>query len=118
LSNELELVFRPENFPSITGNRELLEQLAVEILRITESGQSDLPVTVTAHDAGEYWQFTVSTAGANSLPADAFRVVDDANFLALSLCKRIVELHGGLLLTGSSADGAPAVRFSVPLDSP
>lgn len=123
-ADELQLVFRPERFPSITGNRELLAQLAVEILRITERGRGDLPLTVTAHEAGDYWQFTVSTAGANTLPADAFRVVDDAqravgagaNVLAISLCKRIVELHGGLLLTGSGSDGAPAIRFSVPLD--
>jgi len=117
LSPELELIFRPENFPSITGNRELLAQLAVEILRIAEKGRGDLPVTISAHQAGDYWQFTVSTAGANLLPPDAFRVVDDASVLALSLCKRIVELHGGLLFTGSASDGAAAVRFSVPLDS-
>ena len=114
----IPLEFRPANFPTLVGNAELLEQLAIELLRaITEAATPDA-IVLTAHETKQHWEITIAgprTADAEPL---AFAAVNSArefpaNILALSLCQRIAEGHDGKLMIGLDPAGVPAFRLTL-----
>lgn len=113
------LVYRPENFPKIIGNAELLGQLAIELVRsICETGNAK-SITLTANELNGHWEFTICSSAEPDSQGLAFKPIGNdrsfpANFLALSLCRRIAESHDGSLLIGLDAAGGPAFRLSVP----
>jgi len=114
-----ELTFRPENFPRVIGNAELLGQLAVELLRAIFEAGEDRAVTLTANELKNRWEFTVARSESGPPAELAFQTIGNdrsfpANFLALSLCRRIAEAHDGTLLVAIDAGGGPAFRLVLP----
>jgi PAS domain S-box-containing protein len=118
----LPLVFRPENFPTVLGNAELFGQLVIELLRAVSEPQAPKSAIISANEDRSHWEFTIGGSDHGDLGATEFVPITASrppgsmpvNILALSLCRRIIELHGGNLMIGEGIGGAPAFRLTVP----
>lgn len=127
LAIRLEL---PPSLPSIQGDRDYLYRVILNLLdnalKFTPGGGQ---VTVKANIAGEAVEVEVKDTGVgipqekqDRLFVPYSRVAsDDAEFaglgLGLSLCKNIIELHGGSIWIESQKDQGTTVRFTLPAGS-
>ncbi len=80
-------------------------------------------VHVSAEDAGGYWQFRVQDDGAGIAPEDQVRIfqpfkrlnlTEEGAGLGLSICTKIVELHGGRIWCESTPGAGAAFLFTLP----
>jgi hypothetical protein len=110
----VELVFKPENFPTALGSSELLTQLAVEILRAGRERSDAEQFEIRANESDHFLETTVGPVGKIQGVARFTSATPDSpgvgGELAYTLCRDILSLHGGDLLTGP--DGI--VRFTLP----
>lgn len=108
-----------------------LEQALVNLVRnaidsIVASGARERRVEVRVELAAEHAAFTVRDTGGGIAEADADRLFEafystkpDGLGLGLSLCRSIVESHGGGIRIAPAEPGPGAVvRFEIPLAAP
>ncbi|MBL6765879.1 MAG: response regulator [Verrucomicrobiae bacterium] len=112
--NQIELVFKPENFPTAIGNEELLVQLALEILRSGSQQTNSDRFEIRANESDHFLETTVGPAGSLSSGLEFSPATVGASGLtgelAFTLCSEILGLHGGELLAGPKG----IVRFTLP----
>lgn len=117
---EMQFQFRPESFPGLVGNRELLSHLVVEIVRHFKPGDECI---ITANELPDTWEITVAGRGAvtsdtafvreGELDTETGSDSPDANVLSLALCRKIAELHGGSLAVAVTTGTGVAFRFTL-----
>ena len=86
-------------------------------------GSDQEPVTVSARRVGDGVEVIVSDHGpgfSGEALANVFqplrRTTGRSTGLGLTVCKAIVEAHGGTISVGDSPDGGARVRFTLPVD--
>lgn len=105
---------------------QVLINLVNNALKFTQHGG----VTVGVVQKGEVAEFFVSDTGEGIFPAEQekifeefYRVLDSVpnrppgSGLGLSICKKIVEFHGGAISVESSIGSGSTFRFTIPLFS-
>jgi two-component system sensor histidine kinase DctS len=83
-----------------------------------------LRVRHTVHDMGDWLEFSVSDRGhgiteevARQLFTPFFTTKEEGMGLGLSLCRTVVEQHGGTLRFGPNLPQGTTFRFTLPADS-
>lgn len=121
----LELEVRGPLQP-VWGDRVQLQQVVINLIRnsvdsIAEAGRSDGAIAVGAVAVGDDAEVFVRDNGAGIEPArieDLFAPLSTTRSegigLGLSICKSIVEAHGGKIWLAASAAGRTEFRFSLP----
>ncbi|PVV82631.1 PAS domain S-box protein [Dehalogenimonas alkenigignens] len=128
LAIRLEL---PPSLPPIEGDRDYLYRVILNLLdnalKFTSSGGQ---VTIKAFVSGDAIEVWVSDTGIGIPKEKQERLFvpysrvasDDTEFaglgLGLSLCKNIIELHGGRIWIESQKDKGTTVRFTLPVIHP
>ena len=79
-------------------------------LRIACVGEADGAVKISVSDQGE----GISPAVAERLYSPFFTTRPNGFGLGLSICRSIVEMHGGRIWHGANADGGAAFHFVLP----
>jgi signal transduction histidine kinase len=88
-------------------------------------GSEKPAIRVAAESQGEYWMFTVADSGIGMAPeniADIFvifkrlhtRTEYSGNGIGLSICKKIVERHGGRIWVESTPGKGSEFKFTLP----
>jgi light-regulated signal transduction histidine kinase (bacteriophytochrome) len=120
---------RVSELPVVRGDSVLLGQvfqnLISNALKFTDGARP--VVEISAEWGRGEWIFSVADNGAGVDPRDASRIFEmfqrahgrdtPGIGIGLSMCKRIVEKHGGRIWAESRAAGGTVIRFSVP-DTP
>ena len=109
-----------ESLPCVEGDGNQLRQVFQNILSnaIEYAGDDPPRIDVSAHRAGSRWVISVSDEGIGIDPDDVDRIFGlfnrlhaasehDGSGIGLTLCKRIIERHGGRIWVDSEpGDGA------------
>jgi two-component system sensor histidine kinase DctS len=126
---ELELPRPPERMPRVVGDRTMLEQVLLNLARNgiqameTETPASERRLVLAARAAADgRVVFEVRDAGPGIAPEVASRLFTpffttraEGMGLGLSLCRTVVEQHGGTLDFGPGPGGRGTVfRFTLP----
>jgi len=123
LAHELQdaaVEVRAGSLPVVRADRELVARLLVHLLRVAlaagarnvevEGAADDGAVSVEARDVG--------TPAAGDAVAPFARARGRGPLVGagvgLTVCRRLVELHGGTIALGLEADGATLVTFTLP----
>jgi two-component system sensor histidine kinase DctS len=116
-----------EALPSVGCDRTLLEQVLLNLVRNAMQAMAQLPVTerqlnVEIERAGEAVLFSVSDCGVGITPDVAqqlfqpfFTTKLEGMGLGLSLCRTVVEQHGGILEFEKRLPQGTIFRFSLPM---
>ncbi|GGF89564.1 hypothetical protein GCM10010912_38370 [Paenibacillus albidus] len=120
----------PEVFPAVVADEKRLVQILFNLvhnaIKYTEAGV----VSITAESRGEFAFIHVSDTGAGMDSETGARIMrryeQGANGLSdgggiglgLSICKELVELHGGELTVQSSPGAGSTFTFTLPLYDP
>jgi signal transduction histidine kinase len=99
----------------------LLEN-GIEAMRDAAGGTRELRVTTALHDA-RLVRISVSDRGCG-IPADLiedlfrpfFTTKQEGMGLGLSVCRSIVEFHGGMLWATANPDSGSAFHFTLPTE--
>ncbi|WP_082708619.1 sensor histidine kinase [Thiobacillus denitrificans] len=108
-----------------------VEQVLLNLLKNAADAMQDLPpaeraIDVTLEQAGHHYRIAIRDQGVGLAPASTqhlfepfFTTKPDGMGLGLSICKTIVEAHGGRLWAEAHAD-APGMTFifTLPADDP
>jgi signal transduction histidine kinase len=116
------LVLRiPDGLPLLTGNRDMLKQVVNNLIfnagKHTRGGE----ITVSLEQDGDSLVAAVADTGEGIDPDILPRIFergvsgDGATGYGLSICKTIVEMHGGEIHIESDPGKGTTVRFSLPL---
>ncbi|OLE37536.1 MAG: hypothetical protein AUG48_04185 [Actinobacteria bacterium 13_1_20CM_3_68_9] len=113
--------------PTITADPDQLERLFENLLSnaIKFSGPEPPLVRVFAERDGPDWRFSVVDNGIGVEPRHAERIFSvfqrlqapgehGGTGIGLSICKRIVERHGGRIWVDQAEGGGSAFRFTIP----
>jgi signal transduction histidine kinase len=103
--------------------RQLLQNLLSNSLKF--AGEEPLRVHVGTRRNGDLWEFSVSDNGIGIDPSQAKRVFElfrrlhpsdvySGTGMGLSICKRIVERHGGRIWVESAEGNGSVFRFTIP----
>ncbi len=116
-----------DDLPTVMGNHTFLQQLFQNLIgnAIKFRGEQAPVITVSAHRVGAKWTVTVKDNGIG-IPDDAlesvfgiFQRVDsgsqvEGTGIGLALCKKIVELHDGVIWVESTLNEGTAFHFTLP----
>ncbi|KQZ78891.1 trifunctional serine/threonine-protein kinase/ATP-binding protein/sensor histidine kinase [Pseudomonas sp. Root562] len=117
-----------DGLPLVEGDRVELQQVllnlimnALEAMRSTKEGERQLQISVVPGDAG-YLRVSVSDSGPG-FPVDNTDQVFTSFYttkptglgLGLSICRSIIEAHGGRLWAGANQPGGATVQFTLPV---
>jgi PAS domain S-box-containing protein len=120
-------VVTSDEMPTIEAHpaafRQLLQNLLSNALKFADS--SPLRVHVGATRDGKVWEFSVADNGIGIEPENAKRVFElfrrlhpsdvySGTGMGLSICKRIVERHGGRIWVESTQGEGSVFRFTIP----
>jgi len=110
------------------GDRVQLQQVVMNLLAnaaeaTSERGDSSRHISLRASAAGDRVVFEVRDTGCGVAPSDAARIFEpffstkaDGMGIGLSICKTIVERHGGDLSVRANEDGdGSTFWFTVPV---
>ena len=124
---EKSAVVTSDQMPTIEAHpaefRQLLQNLLSNALKFADD--SPLRIHVGAARNGTRWQFSVSDNGIGIEPEHAKRVFElfrrvhpgdvySGTGMGLSICKRIVERHGGRIWVESAKGQGSVFRFTIP----
>ncbi len=124
LKNELGRIFV---LSELTSVEQILENL---LTNADKYGSPSDAIEVSVQGSGEFAEVAVRDYGATLSPIRLeelfipfFRSpLTTAGVpgigLGLTVCKRLVELHGGLITAGAAPGGGCVFRFTLPLDAP
>jgi len=117
-----------DGLPLVEGDRVELQQVllnlimnALEAMSSTKEGERQLQISVVPGDAG-YLRVSVSDSGPG-FPVDNTDQVFTSFYttkptglgLGLSICRSIIEAHGGRLWAGANQPGGATVQFTLPV---
>ena len=113
---------RAESLPVVRADRELVARLLVHLLRVALSAGARNVEVEAAGDDGVV-RVEVRDDGTPAT-GDAFAPFARARGrgplvgagVGLTVCRRLVELHGGTIAIGPNADGATVVTFTLPAE--
>jgi two-component system sensor kinase FixL len=120
---ELEL---QEPLPRVWADRVQIQQVVINLISnsieaIAETGRADGAVLVSAARTGNDVELTVRDNGGGVAPEQAQVLFDplsttrpDGIGLGLSICKTIVENHGGRIWLAASGPAGTELRFTLP----
>jgi signal transduction histidine kinase len=113
--------------PTVTADPDQLERLFVNLIAnaIKFRGREPPRVRVFAERDGPGWRFSVIDNGIGIEPRHAERIFSvfqrlhapgdySGTGIGLSICKRIVERHGGQIWVEDADGGGSAFRFTIP----
>lgn len=117
------------DLPAVSGDHIQLQQVlinllvnAVQAMAAADGGPRELHVVVSGGEAG-WVQVAVADTGPGLSPESAARLFDpfystkaDGMGMGLSICRSIVEAHGGRIAAANRPDGPGAeFRFTLPI---
>lgn len=117
----------PNELPHVNVDRVQIQQVIVNLLRnaadAMEGGsKKDLTISARAQDA-EFACIAVSDTGPGIAPEVVERLFsafvttkDEGMGVGLSICKTIVENHGGRIWFEANASGGTTFQFTLPID--
>jgi signal transduction histidine kinase len=124
-------VVTAEPLPVVHGERRLLVQLLQNLIGNAVKFRGDQPpqVRVDAREVDGCWEFAVADNGIGIEPQYAERIFVifqrlhpkaeyDGTGIGLSLCKRIVEHHGGSIWLDTSVTHGTTFRWRMPVEAP
>ncbi len=125
LIDESEASIRSDNLPAVRGDLSQLVQLWRNLISnaIKFRGEESPIIEISAEETDDHWVFTVADNGIGidqreleSIFVIFRRLHPDlpGTGIGLSICKRIVERHGGRLWAESVPDEGSRFRFSMP----
>ncbi|RKD98350.1 ATP-binding protein [Halopiger aswanensis] len=116
-----------EDLPRVDGDASQLRQVFQNLLTnaIQYSGDDPPRVRVSAERAGDRWEVSVRDEGVGIDPDDQDRIFEvfqrlhsredhPGTGIGLSLCRRIVERHGGEIRVDSEPDEGTTFSFTLP----
>ena len=128
--DETDAEVNAEHLPDVRGDGSQLNQVFQNLLSnaIEYSGDSPPVVHVSAEPTGDEWTISISDEGIGIAPDDQDRIFDvfqrlhtqdehNGTGIGLSLCRRIVERHGGEIWVESEPGEGTTFLFSLPRDS-
>lgn len=112
------------HLPDVRADAVQIDQVLSNLLdNALTHGSDQEPVTVSARRVGDGVEVIVSDHGpgfSGEALANVFqplrRTTGRSTGLGLTVCKAIVEAHGGTISVGDSPDGGARVRFTLPVD--
>ncbi|WP_049924091.1 PAS domain S-box protein [Halopiger djelfimassiliensis] len=121
-----------ESLPRVRGDGNQLRQVFQNLVAnaLEYSGDESPRVTVSAERDGTEWVISVSDEGIGIDPADADRIFEifqrlhsreehDGTGLGLTLCRRIIERHGGRIWVESEPGEGTTFSMTLPaIDGP
>jgi signal transduction histidine kinase len=120
-----------ECLPMITGNRAQLRQVFQNLIgnAVKFHGSQPPVVEISAQQEGEHWLFSLSDNGIGIAPehVDSIFVVFQrlhtrneyqGNGIGLSICKKIIERHGGRIWVESQEGQGATFKFTLPVETP
>jgi len=123
-----EIVVRvPDNLPLIRGDGVLLERVIINLLEnALKYSPAETRITLSARAEDGLVVVAVTDEGAG-IPAELAEKVFDPFYrlhasasgggLGLTICKRIIEAHGGTIRVAPQAAGGARVEFTLPVSS-
>jgi two-component system sensor histidine kinase KdpD len=117
----------PEDLPMVPLDGALAEQIFINLLenalKYTPPGSA---IAIAATPTGQAIEVEVADAGPGFPPEDLDKIFDmfyrgikdpekKGYGLGLSICRAVVEAHGGRIWAENRASGGAAVRFTLPL---
>jgi two-component system sensor kinase FixL len=114
--------------PDVNVDRVQIQQVIVNLLRnavdaMSQSQRRELTIAAARHDAS-LALVSVSDTGPGIDPSIADKLFhafvttkDDGMGVGLSICKAIVENHGGKIWVTANAAGGATFQFTLPIDS-
>jgi signal transduction histidine kinase len=124
-------VVTADPLPVVTGERPLLVQLLQNLIgnALKFRGTESPRVRVAARRDGDTWEFAVSDNGIGIEPRYAERIFVifqrlhakaeyEGTGIGLSLCKKIVEHHGGSIWLDGDAGAGTTFRWTLPVRQP
>jgi two-component system sensor histidine kinase KdpD len=118
----------PEDLPLIFVDAVLIQQVLVNLLENAERvSPSEAPIEVSAQSSGQTVTIEVADRGPGLPPGDEKRVFEkfyrstaarsgSGAGLGLTICRGIVELHGGKIQARNREGGGAVFGFSLPLE--
>jgi signal transduction histidine kinase len=114
------------DLPTVQGDQSQLVQLFQNLIANAIKFQRDEPpvVEITAEDQGDQWMFTVKDNGIGMEQANVERIFTiferlnpmdryPGSGIGLSVCKKIVERHGGAIWADSEKDAGTTIFFTL-----
>jgi two-component system, OmpR family, sensor histidine kinase KdpD len=123
----------PPNLPAVPMDPILIVQVLINLLdHAVKSSPTGAPITVSVRQtlaAGGQLEIAVTDRGGASAADDLTHIFDQNDRarpphragrtgVGLSICKRIVEAHGGHIWAQNSAGGGLTIAFALPLHPP
>lgn len=125
--NQAEIFVSPD-LPIVRANEAQLRQLLQNLISNSLKYRSrETPrITIGASSAGTFWQISVSDNGIGIAPEFAERIFAvfqrlhlreayEGTGIGLSICKRIVERHGGQIWVDSELGEGATFSFTLPM---
>jgi two-component system sensor histidine kinase KdpD len=128
LQNHTVAVHAPFDLPHVPMDFVLMVQVLTNLLdNAVKYSRSGMPVEVNARIHDTMLEIEVTDRGIGIPPADLVRVFDKfyrvqqpgsviGSGLGLSICKGIIEAHGGRIWAKNREGGGTAVTFTLPLN--
>lgn len=119
----------PSDFPQVLADENRLTQIVFNLLHNAVKFTNEGFIRITAEIRGEWAHFTIADTGigmdsrtlqtvfAPYEQGDASMAMSGGIGLGLSICKQLVELHGGTLGVQSTLGEGSAFSFTMPLSA-
>jgi len=124
-------VVKYEHLPGLMANGSQLQQVFQNLIgnAIKFHGPETPVVQISAEMQGKKWMFSVADNGIGISPEHAenifvifhrlhARTEYAGNGIGLSICKKIIERHGGRIAAASRAGGGTTFKFTLPAGKP
>ena len=113
------------NLPLVVADRVQIQQVLLNLIRNALEAMGDTAtrrLTVTAKTCGEMVEISVADTGSGVPPSIGEQLFqpfvttkDDGMGIGLSVCRTIVEAHGGRIWAEENPDGGTIFRFTLPI---
>lgn len=127
---ELKAEINSDSLPSLRANRQQMHHLFLNLLSnaLDFAGKTPPLITIGVKQEASQWVFSVKDNGIGIDPKygnrifDIFQRIDSegkpGTGVGLTICKRIVESHGGRIWYSSKPDEGTTIFFSLGLNQP
>lgn len=120
-------IYLPDDLPLVPIDAVLIEQVLVNLLEnAIKYTPANSPIDLSARAEGQEVVVEVADRGPGLPPGDEERIFDkfyrarlttaSGVGLGLSICRAVIEAHGGRIWAENRAGGGAVFRFTLPLD--